>query len=162
MKILLIIDAQNYFVGKETLPVFKRIAEHIKESGKDYDFLAFTRHVNNKEAPLYKIIGFDELMGGKETEIWDGLKEFAKNVFVKDTYSIFRLKEFVEFLEKNKITKVYIAGFNLSACINTAMIDGLDCGFETFLLKNLVGDHYGKDKTIQESIKTNIGEDHVL
>lgn len=160
-KILLVIDTQNYFVNKETLPTFRKIKNYIKENETKYDFIIFTKHINNKNAPLYKITKWEDMTNEKETEIWNELKPFAKKVFVKDVYSTFNSKEFLKFLKENKVSKIHICGFNLSACVNIAVIDGLDNGYETFLLKDLSGDFYN-NTDILESIKTNIGEEHVI
>jgi len=158
---LLVIDAQNYFLNKKNLPIFKKIVNHIELNKNKYDFILFTRHINNKNSPLYKIIKWKDMNKGYETEIWGKLKPFAKKVFIKDVYSIFNSKNFLRFLKKNKISKIYICGFNLSACINASIIDGLDNGYETFLLKKLTGDEYNS-VSVFESIKINIGKEHII
>jgi nicotinamidase-related amidase len=158
---LLVIDAQNYFVNDNTLPVFESIRDYIESRRKKYDFIVFTRHINNRNAPLYKITKWKDMVKGKETEIWKGLKPFAKQVFTKDVYSIFNSDNFLKFVNDNKISKIDICGFNLGACVNAAVIDGLDHGYETFLLKDLSGDFYN-EQDVLENIKINIGDEHVI
>jgi nicotinamidase-related amidase len=158
---LLVIDAQNYFVNDDTLHVFESIVDYIEARGKKYDHIVFTKHINNKSAPLYKITKWKDMIKGKETEIWKGLKPFAKKVFTKDVYSIFNSVDFLKFLKENNISKIDVCGFNLGACVNAAVIDGLDHGYETFLIRDLTGDFYNEPNVL-ENIKINIGEEHII
>ncbi len=102
-KALIIIDVQNYFVNELTKLIPEKIVKHINKV--DYDFIVFTKFINKKGSNYFKILNWEKMLSGKETEIHNSLIKFCdkKNVFAKTSYSIFKAKGLNEYLRKNKI-----------------------------------------------------------
>ncbi len=59
--------------------------------------------------------------------------------FAKNEYSAFSSRQLVEFLKRNCIEKIYIAGFLAEYCIRATAIDAIRNDFEVILLRDCIG-----------------------
>ena len=114
---LIILDLQNCFITDKTKSLPQKIRDHI-ESQK-YDFIIFSKFINSESSNFVKRLNWNKCKISPETDIVSELSEIsAKNhIFEKNTYSIFKSKEFVDFLSQNKISKLGFCGLDLDACV---------------------------------------------
>ena len=61
------------------------------------------------------------------------------HIFEKSTYSIFKSKQFVDFLSQNKISKLFFCGLDLDACVLASVFEAFDLGFDFEILLDLTG-----------------------
>lgn len=143
-KALLIIDVQNYFINDLTKLIPKKIVTYINHT--DYDFIIFTKFINKKGSNFFKLLNWGKMLSGHETEIHRSLIAYCdkKNVFVKNTYSIFKAKGFCEYLRANHIKSLYLCGIDTEACILASAFDGFDLGYEVKIIKELCSSHTSK------------------
>ena len=59
------------------------------------------------------------------------------HIFEKNTYSIFKSKEFVDFLSQNKISKLFFCGLDLDACILASAFEAFDLELDFEILYDL-------------------------
>lgn len=134
---LIILDLQNCFIRDKTKSLPQKIKEHI-ESQK-YDFIIFSKFINSESSNFIKKLNWNKCKTSPETDIVSELSEIAaKNyIFEKNTYSIFKSKEFIDFLSQNKISKLYFCGLDLDACVLASIFEAFDLGFDFEILYNL-------------------------
>lgn len=139
---LVVIDVQNYFVGKgDDLP--QRIAAFIENH--TFDFVLFTKFVNHADSNFFKVLKWKKCFGSPDTDIHPLLSTYAKKypVFEKSTYSIFKSKKFVQFLKKHNITTVFLCGMDSDGCVLASAYDGFDRGYHIEVIKELCRSHHG-------------------
>lgn len=87
------------------------------------------------------------MLSGNETEIHNSLINFIneKNIFTKTSYSIFKSKWFNEYLEKNKITSLYLCWVDTDACVLASAFEAFDLGFDIKIIKELSYSGSGKN-----------------
>ncbi|MEK6950113.1 MAG: isochorismatase family cysteine hydrolase [Nanoarchaeota archaeon] len=142
---LMVIDVQNYFVNDNTQILPKKIAEFIENN--KFDFVLFTKFVNKKDSNFFGILNWKKCISSPDTDIHSALVKFVdkNNVFEKSTYSIFKSEKLAEFLENNKITKLFLCGIDIDGCVLASLYDGFDLGYDIKVLKDLSLSHYGKE-----------------
>ena len=143
-KALIIIDVQNYFVNELTKFIPEKIVKHIDEV--DYDFIVFTKFINKKGSNFFKLLNWNKMLGGDDTEIHNSLIRFCgkKNVFVKNTYSIFKAKGLSEYLKINNIKSLCLCGIDTEACVLASAFEGFDLGYDVKIIKELCASHSSK------------------
>jgi len=142
-KALIIIDVQNYFVNELTKSLPEKIVKHVNKT--DYDFIVLTKFINKKGSNFFKLLNWKKMLSSDETEIHNSLIKFSdkKNVFAKTSYSIFKAKGLNEYLEKNKISSLYLCGINTEACVLASAFEGFDLGFDVKIIKELCSSNSG-------------------
>lgn len=136
---LIILDLQNCFITDKIKSLPLKIKEHI-ESQK-YDFLLFSKFINSESSNFIKKLNWNKCKKSPEIDIIPELSELASknHIFEKNTYSIFKSKEFVDFLSQHKISKLYFCGLDLDACILASVFEAFDLGFDFEILYDLSG-----------------------
>lgn len=134
---LVVIDLQNAFINRRTASLAGKIKRHIELA--DYDFIIFSKFVNTPDSNFVKKLGWKKCFGPPETDIAIDLGEISKKywIFEKNTYSVFKSKGFRNFLDDNKITKLYFCGLDLEACIMASVFDAFDLGYDYEILLDL-------------------------
>ncbi len=141
---LIVIDMQNYFVREFTKNLPKKIAKLIGQN--KYDYVLFTQLINNPKTNYVKLLNWRKVMNSPEIDIHQDLARFVndRNLFTKQTYSIFKNKKFVKFLTKNKITDLYLCGIAIDACVLATAFDAFDLGYKVKILKGYTSSHGGR------------------
>jgi nicotinamidase-related amidase len=142
---IIVIDLQNEFMNGRTKPLVKKIRRHI-ESGK-YDFVVFSKFVNSPDSNFVKKLRWNKCKESPEKDLALDPFEFSKNprIFEKHTYSLFESREFRDFLEKNKVSKLYFCGLDLEACVLASVFDAFDRDYDYEILFELCGSSAGKN-----------------
>jgi len=142
---LVVIDVQNYFVNSKTKELPKKIANHIQKS--NYDFVLFTQFINKKDSNFFKLLNWRKCTSSPEIDIHPTLIKFtnSKNTFKKSTYSIFGAKGFTRFLQKNKVSRIFLCGIDTDSCILASAYDAFDLGYHIKILEEFCLSHSGKD-----------------
>lgn len=156
---LVVIDVQNYFVNEQTKDLPDKIAKFIKDN--KFDFVLFSRFVNNKSSNFVKLLNWRKSFLPPDTDIHSALREFSNssNTFKKSAYSVFKSPGFVDFLNKNNISKLSLCGIDTDSCVLASAYDAFDLGYEVKVLVNLSKSHSGEDfdnaaiKIINKSIR---------
>ena len=145
-KALLVIDVQNYFINKHTKHLPKIISAFIKRNKNNFDYILFTKFINNRKSNFVKILKWNKCFKSPEIDIHKDILEFTNknNVFVKAMFSPFKSKKFISFMKKNRINELYVCGTDTEACVYATAIDAFDMGYKIKILKNLCGSHHGK------------------
>jgi nicotinamidase-related amidase len=140
---LVVIDVQKYYINEHTRDLPQKIADYIPSH--PYDFVLFSKFVNHRGSNMYKTFRWEKMMTPDQTDICDNLLQFVngQNLFQKDTYSLFKAKGFLEFLETNHITDLTLCGLDADACILATAYEGFDLGYTIHVLDDLVGCHVG-------------------
>ncbi len=161
-KALIIIDAQKGFFNGLTAKTYFRIKDFIVGHGQDYQVIVFTKYLNHPNSNFVRNLKWRGFMKEAQTDIVDELKIFvtSKNLFPKDTYGSFVDNRLLNFLRKNKIDQVELAGFDTENCVLTFARDAFDRGMKVAVWKNLVASHSNKKLHLAalEIISNNIGE----
>lgn len=144
---LVVIDMQNWEINDSTKNLPKKIAEFIDKNRERVDYLIFTQSFNSKNFNLYKLLGVKRGISGYDTYMVKGLERLTNknNLFRKYTYSAFKSKKFVNFLKKNRISKLYLCGINTDICVLATYYDAFDLGYNVRVLGNLCGSVINKE-----------------
>ncbi|MDQ5938921.1 MAG: hypothetical protein QG603_523 [Patescibacteria group bacterium] len=136
-KALVVIDVQNYYINDKTKELPRKISQYIKDN--KFDYLIFTKFVNNAESNLYQKLNWRKMISSPDIDICEELTPFIKegNVFEKNTYSIFKSKSFVDFVDKNNINNLTFCGLDTDACILASMYEGFDLGYDIKIIEEL-------------------------
>jgi len=155
---LIVIDVQNYFVNEHTKSIPEKIARFIDKN--KFDFVLFTKFVNYKGSNYFKLLNWGKCLGSPDTDIYPTLEKFVSgsNLFEKASYSIFKSKDFADFLKRNSISKLYLCGIDIDACVLASAFDAFDLGYDVEVLTDLSLSHSGErlDKAALEIIKKNL------
>ena len=155
---LIILDLQNCFVTEKTKLLPQKIKKHI-ESQK-YGFIIFSKFINSESSNFGKKLSWNKCKTPHEIDIVLELSEIAlkNHIFEKSTYSIFKSKQFVDFLSQNKISKLYFCGLDLDACVLASVFEAFDLGFDFEILYDLSGSSakIDIDDSAKQIIKRNL------
>lgn len=141
---LIVVDVQNFFVNENTKDIPNKISTYIDHN--EFDFLAFSKFVNNENSNYFKLLNWKKCTNSPDTDIHNKLVKFINNdnVFEKASYSIFKAKNFTDFLKNNQITKLYFCGIDTDACILASAYDAFDLGFDFEIITDLCFSHSGE------------------
>jgi nicotinamidase-related amidase len=136
---LIVLDLQNCFITNKTKNLPQKIKKHIKK--QNYDFVIFSKFINAENSNFVKKLDWHRCKKSPESDIVGELSEIASQnqIFEKQTYSIFKSKKFVDFLRKNKISKLYFCGLDTEACVIASAFEAFDLGFDYEILYDLTG-----------------------
>lgn len=111
---LIILDLQNCFITDKTKYLPQKIKEHIET--QKYDFIIFSKFINSEGSNFVKKLNWNKCKVSPEIDIVPELSEISlkNHIFEKNTYSIFKSKEFIDFLSQNKISKLEISKGNIN------------------------------------------------
>ena len=142
---LIVIDVQNYFVNDNTKSLPVKIAKFIENN--KFDFVLFTKFVNKEGSNFFKKLNWKKCTGSPDTDIHSALTNCVdkNNVFEKSTYSILKCEKLAQFFETNEITKLFLCGIDIDACVLASAYDSFDLGYDFEILKDLSLSHYGEE-----------------
>ena len=134
---LIILDLQNCFITDKTKSLPQKIKKHIEL--QKYDFIIFSKFINSESSNFIKKLNWDKCKTSPEIDIVSEFSEIAvkNHIFEKNTYSIFKSKEFVDFLSQNKISKLFFCGLDLDACILASAFEAFDLELDFEILYDL-------------------------
>ena len=158
---IIFIDVQKCFVNKITDKLPQKIADHLEENS--YAHVVFTQFVNKEDSNFIKQLNWHKAFGSPETDLDSRVSKFItdKNVFPKTSYSIFKSKDFLEFIKKENLNDFVFCGIDSDACVLASAFDAFDLGYKVKVLRNLCQSHSGKyfhDAAV-EIINKNIQKD---
>ncbi len=155
---IIILDLQDCFITDKTKFLPQKIKEHIET--QKYDFIVFSKFINSESSNFVKKLNWNKCKIPPETNIVPELSEIAlkNHIFEKSTYSIFKSKEFVDFLSQNKISKLFFCGLDLDACVLASVFEAFDLGFDFEILLDLTGSSakIDIDNSAKQIIKRNL------
>ena len=155
---LVLIDIQGGFFSPETKPVFDKV-EKLFEM-EEFDHIVATRFINNEDSPFVKIMCWNKCMSGESIQLYPVVEQKAEQVFEKSKYSCFT-KEFKQYIKKNKINKIYLAGVDTDGCVLKSALDCFERGIQLEVLVNFCastgkhGNHEAGIKVLERSLGRN-------
>lgn len=131
MEALIVLDVQNGFIkgNDEIVSRIKKLANHFKNEGNKV--IAF-KHIDKTKGSLIEY-------GTSESELPSGLNSLVSEVIQKEYPIAFKETELQQYLEDNKIDKLYIIGFNIEFCVLFTSVAAADRGYEVIVLEDLCG-----------------------
>lgn len=141
---LIIIDVQNFFMNEHTKHLPPRILKFVSKN--NFDFVLFTKFVNSPGSSFSKNLGWNYCSSAPETDIAFPLSKLSikQNTFEKNTFSAFKSKRLLSFLEKNSVGTVFLCGTDSEACVLSSAFDAFDLGFKVKVLKESCASCNGK------------------
>ena len=165
-KALLIIDVQNYFINKYTKHIPQKIADFIESRQKKFDFILFSQFVNSENSNWVKLSNWHKMFKSPDIDIVPELKKFItkNNLFTKTAFSCFNVKAFKDFVENNKIRKLYICGLDTHACVYSTALTAYELGYDIKIITDLCAASHGikYHKNALEALKKNLVGDFLL
>lgn len=142
-KALLVIDVQNYFINEHTKYIPSKIASFI-ERGR-FEFVLFFRFVNSDSSNFVRDLKWKQMFASPDIDIVQELQKFTidTNVFSKTSFSALQSQEVASYLDTNKITSLFICGFDTDGCVLATAMDAFDKGYKVRVLQDLCGSHHG-------------------
>lgn len=155
--LLLVIDMQKAFINKNTEFLIEKINALIES--KKYDDIIFTRFINTKESPFAKKLNYY----GCIKEDRKIVVKIKNKVFDKKTYTALN-NEVKDYIDKNKIDKIYLCGIDTEACVLKTALDLFENGYDVFVLKEYCASTHGyeRNKNALEILKRNIGKNSII
>ena len=128
--------------------MYKIIARKILEliENNDFDFILFSKFVNDANSNFYKILKWEECEESPDIDIHPAMAKFVNknNVFEKLTFSIFKSK-MADFFIENNISKIYLCGTDIDACVLSSAYEGFDLGYDIEILKDYSLSNFGSE-----------------
>lgn len=133
MNALIVLDVQKGILKKKDFSnTLKNISLLINDFKSKGDIVVLTQHFSDdSESPFYK--------ASSDVELLDEFREAADYVISKSSCNPFHNTNFQEILSENKVSKVYICGFNTEYCCLFSSILSSDRGYETVFLEDACG-----------------------
>ncbi len=164
---LIVIDVQKYFINENTKALPSKIAQFLSEKAHNFEYIVFFKFQNQSGTNWFKIINWREMTSESETEIATELIPFTEKATVftkKAAFSIFRVEEFLKFLVKENISKLYLCGMDTHACVYTSMMEAFERGYDVKLIEDLCAASHGVEyhQNAINSIKRNLSSKVVV
>ena len=128
---LLVVDVQNGFISRKTDRVVLRIKSLLEEVV--FGHVVFTKFINSQNSPYVRLLGWNRVFVGEETEISSLLQPFAENIYNKNTYTALT-EELNQFLKRHNITTVFICGIDTDCCVLATAVDLFELGIRPYVL----------------------------
>lgn len=157
--LLLVIDLQNAFINEYTEKIPNKIVELI--NSKKFDNIAFTRFVNFENSIFVKKLNWKRCISDGDKKIVINTED--NKVFDKSIYSVV-CKEFLEYINENKITEIYLCGIDTECCVLKTAFDLFELGYNVYVLKDYCACTLGtaRHNNALEILRRNIGEEYVI
>lgn len=123
MNALLIVDMQDGFINDYTVKCLPRIQELL--SSKLFDVIIATRFVNNSCTPVYRNIGWKEMITSG-TNLVNSIEAGVNYVINKDTYLSGAELDLI--IREHKVDRVVIVGVDTDVCVLMHAGHLFDCG----------------------------------
>ena len=158
--LLLIIDMQEGFRHAESEIILPNL---LKLKKSFYGKIVFSKFVNNKNSLFEKQLSWIKFQNDEDRKLFSELQTSDNIELEHDTYTILN-EELKKFINKNKITKVYLCGVYTDVCIIKTAMDLFDNDIETFVIKDACNSLHGRrnhDSAI-DSLKHILGKKQIL
>lgn len=116
--LLLVIDCQKAFINEFTEPYIEKIDGLIKSN--KYKNVAFTKYINTEDSVFYTNLKYKKCLNEEDRKIIINTEKY--NIFEKMTYTALN-HELKFYIEENKITEIYLCGFDTEACVLKTALD---------------------------------------
>lgn len=133
MDCLVIIDVQKGFLNNNTKDIPKKIMELVNK--KKFDNIVATKFQNINGGPFVNLMKWNKMLDNKSQELDENIKKTVDKVFVKNVYSCFTT-DFLSFIEKKKIDKLYFVGIDTEGCVLKSAIDCFERNIKLEVLIN--------------------------
>jgi nicotinamidase-related amidase len=140
--VLLVVDVQRGFLNEYTQHIPKRIVRLIERG--DYNPLLFTRFVNTADGPYPRFLGWDACQHEPETLLAPELLPYASAAltFAKPGDAGIP-DELADFLQREQIEEVTIAGIDTDMCVLKVAMDIFDLGIKPLILTDCCASTHG-------------------
>ncbi len=157
--LLVVIDLEKDFVNEYTEKFVSKIDNLIKSD--KFDDVVFTKFVNNNDSIFYKKLKYRGCMNEDGSSIVVDTSNYK--VFEKDGYTCLN-EEFKKYLIDNKIDKIYLCGFDSSACVLKSAVDLFENNYNVYVLKDYCMSHEGVyyHEAAIKMLEIFIGSDYVI
>lgn len=157
--LLLVIDLQNIFINEQTEKLPNKIKEII-DSNK-YDNVAFTRFINYKDSMFVKKLDWRRCIQDEDKKIVINTKN--NKIFDKSIYSAVN-KELIDYINKNKITEIYLCGIDTESCVLKTAFDLFELEYNVYVLKDYCVCTHGIERhnNALEILRRNIGKNYII
>jgi nicotinamidase-related amidase len=140
--VLLIVDVQQGFLNEYTEYIPKRIVKLIKRN--DYKPILFTRFVNTADGPYPRFLGWDACRHEPETLLAPELLPYANPALTFSKPGDAGIPdELADFLQKERIEEVSIAGIDTDMCVLKVAMDIFDLGIKPLILTDCCASTHG-------------------
>lgn len=159
---LLIIDVQREMVNEHTKDLPVKIAEFINEKRNLFDYIIFFKFQNQPGSNWFNIMKWEGMTKDSEIELAAELVPIAGNatVFIKKTaFSVFRVDEFVQWINNKKINRLFFCGMDTDVCVYTSLMEAFERNYEVKVIENLCAASHGQKnhENALDLIRTNLG-----
>ncbi len=150
---LVVIGVQNCFCIDKAKGLPAKIAAHIRES--DYDHILFGKFCNDPDSNFHRILNFTGGADAPETDLHSDVAEFAtpETTFEKASYSIFKCKQFEEYLTKHNIKEFDLCGTDYDACVLATAFEAFDLVYQFTILDTLCSVSFIRNDLIEAAEK---------
>ncbi len=164
-KILLIVDLQKEFIGEENKGLPAKIAAFLEKRKSNFDQILFFKFLNDKQSNWYQELRWDGMLEKSEAELVEEIKPFVNenNCFIKQAaFSVFRVKDFTNFLKQKEKVELYLAGLDTHACIYQSALEAFERGYKVRVIEDLCAASHGEEyhqwaiKSLQRNLGTQV------
>lgn len=139
---LVIIDVQKGFMtNEETLEIPQKIKLLIRK--KHFDHIVCTQFYNSVGSPYERFLDWHDLMDSASQSIATEVAEISEVIIRKPIYTCF-VPEFCDFIDKNKIDKLYFLGIDTDCCVLKSCTDCFERNIPFEVLINYCASNGGK------------------
>ncbi len=147
-RVLVVMDLQNVYVGKNHHKFFKyekELIDNVNEIIKKNENVIYVRNLM-KNNFLNRLLPFKVFAGRKEADLADEL--LLKNNLIFDKYkpSAFTNIEFVKYLNDNNIDTLEIIGIDGGGCVSLTALDAVKRNYKVIINTNCVGTMFKKNQ----------------
>lgn len=143
-KVLLVVDMQNFAVGKNHAEYFKYDIESLMTSVNkrisqyDEDKVIYIVNIM-KNNLINKLAPFKAYEGTVEVELAQGLSVVNNNIFKKYTGDAFKNEELNSYLKNQDIDEVEIVGVDGAGCVAQTAFGAIKNGYKVTLNTECIG-----------------------
>ena len=157
--LLLVIDLQEAFINKYTEKLPEKIEKLINSN--QYNNIVFTRFINFEDSIFIKKLNWRGCLQEEDKRIVVDTKN--NPIFDKSIYSSVN-KELTDYIEKNKITEIYLCGIDTECCVLKTAFDLFELGYNVYVLKDYCACTHGVERhnNALDILRRNIGKEYIV
>jgi nicotinamidase-related amidase len=143
--VLVVVDVQNGFITEHSQPVVPIIANLVHRWQVAHGDVVFTRYLNYPGSPFERLIGWNKMADGPETELATELAPYVNSntpIIDKFIYTLFT-PEGKRLVDEQDWTDLYICGIDTEVCVLKTAADAFEHNLTPWILQDACASHSG-------------------
>jgi nicotinamidase-related amidase len=160
---LVVVDVQNGFINEHSRAVIPIVVSLTRQCVKRGIPVIFTKFINVENSPFESLIGWWNVRGTPETDLYETILAQDGLVIEKHFYTAFT-DEFSRLADSSGWETIIICGISTESCVLKTAVDAFEKGFRPIVITDACASNLGPDVHVKglEILEVLIGENQLI